>query len=304
MNKIFKVACIQMESGSDIGANVKQAEKYIKEAAGQGAELVATPENSCFIETDPEKKWQKAAVNPHPSLVRFAQLAEDLGIWLLAGSVKTPAYSSCEQEGSNAGTPAPGQKIEQRTGQENAKLYNRSYLFSPAGKIAAVYDKIHLYDVDLQSGERYRESAEFVPGGNAVTAYLDDLRVKIGLTICYDVRFANLYRDLARAGADIIVVPSAFTVPTGRAHWEIMLRARAIESGAYIMAPAQGGKHEDMRSTYGHSMIIGPWGEVLAHKDDDRPGVIYAEIDRSAVVRARAAIRQLEHDRRYQLPGD
>ena len=167
-------------------------------------------------------------------------------------------------------------------------------------EVVAAYDKLHVFDVDLPTGERHRESAGIRPGDRAVVA--ETPWGELGLTVCYDLRFPGLFRALARAGADLIAVPAAFTRPTGEAHWEVLLRARAIETGCFILAPAQGGDHEDGRRTWGRSMIVGPWGEVLAVLDHDAPGVLFADLDLSAVGRARAAIPQLSHEREFAGP--
>ena len=178
---------------------------------------------------------------------------------------------------------------------------NRSFLIDAAGAVVATYDKLHVYDVDLPTGERWRESAAIRPGDGAVIA--DTPWGRLGLTICYDVRFPQLYRALAKAGAVMIAVPAAFTVPAGEAHWETLLRARAIETGCYVLAPAQAGEHEDARRTWGRSMVVAPWGEVLARLDDDEPGVLFATLDLEAVAKARAAVPQLTHDREFAAPA-
>jgi predicted amidohydrolase len=207
-----------------------------------------------------------AAVGPEKGdadLLAWGRLASELGVWLLLGSTAIAA--------------GPG------------KVFNRSLLFDPGGKITARYDKIHLFDVTLGGGESYRESETVEPGAKAVLAE-GPMGAKLGLTICYDLRFPDLYRRLAQAGADILTAPSAFTRPTGEAHWEILLRARAIENGAFMVAPAQGGRHEDGRSTWGRSMIIDPWGKILAKLDHDEPGFITADLDLNLVAEARAKI--------------
>lgn len=268
---IIKAACVQMTSGPDIQSNLKQAGSYIREAAGQGATLIATPENTCHIRHPPEKKLETAPEEKvHPALPFFSALAKELGITLLIGSLSVRVAGD--------------------------KIANRSYLFSDAGEVLASYDKIHLFDITLPGGEVHRESAVVRPGERAVTA--DTPAGRLGLSICYDVRFAYLYRDLARAGVQILMVPSAFTVPTGRAHWEVLLRARAIETGSFVMAPAQTGEHENGRRTWGHSMIISPWGEILAQGGEDK-GVIMAGIHLSHVDKARRSIPALQHDRSY-----
>lgn len=268
----MKVAAIQLTSGPDIEENLKEVEGFVKEAAAKGAKFIATPEITDQIMANRTDKidqhyWQ----DKHPGLSFFANLAAELDIWLLIGSM-------CMRV-------------------ENDKLANRSVLFTPEGKRRATYDKIHLYDVDLPTGESHRESKSFKAGTQNVITEVDGH--KMGMTICYDMRFPHLYRDLAKAGAEIITVPSAFTVPTGKAHWHTLLRARAIETGAFIIAPAQVGDHNGVRVTYGHSLIIDPWGAVLAEAEKDEPCIIMADLDFSLVEKARQAIPSLQHDRDY-----
>lgn len=267
-----EVACIQMNSGPEIEANLAEAEIYIREAARQGAEFIATPENTCHMVSPQSEKLKTASTEEnHPVYIFFGALAKELGIWILAGSVAVKVADD--------------------------KIANRSLLFNANGDIVAQYDKMHLFDVDLAGGESYRESAAVRAGDKAVTA--ETPLGMMGLSICYDLRFPYLYRDLAHRGATVLTVPAAFTVPTGRAHWEPLLRARAIENGAFVFAPVQCGEHQGGRKTYGHSMIIGPWGEVLAEKRDDEAGVLMADIDLAEVDKARAAIPSLKHDRQY-----
>jgi predicted amidohydrolase len=268
MTEKIRAACIQMTSGPDIAANLETAEMYIRQAAKQGASFIATPENTDQIR-HPASEKLKTAPPPesHPGISLFSNLAKELSIWLLAGSFAV------------------------KTGH---KLANRSMLFSPGGKTAAQYDKIHLFDIDLPNGEQYRESDVIQSGDKTVIAQTPFGGV--GLTVCYDVRFAYLFRKLAQQGANIITVPSAFTVPTGRAHWEILLRARAIETGSFILAPGQTGEHENGRKTWGHSMIVGPWGEILAEAGRD-PGIIMADLNMKDVAKVRGLIPALKHDR-------
>jgi predicted amidohydrolase len=274
----MRVGLCQMRSGVDRDANVAAATELVRAAAGEGATLVATPEMTTLLDRNPhrlfrslpdEDEWRDAE---HAA---FAALANELGIHLLIGSM------------------AVGVQVEGRT-----KLANRSVLFGPGGAIAR-YDKIHLFDVDLPTGESWRESATVAGGGEGVVA--DIGAAKLGLTICYDVRFPHLYRQLAQAGAEILAVPAAFTVPTGEAHWATLLRARAIETGAFVIAPAQGGEHEDGRKTYGHSMVIDPWGRVLACREGDTPGILLADLDLAAVADARARIPSLALDRPFAV---
>jgi predicted amidohydrolase len=201
-------------------------------------------------------------------------LARELGVWLLVGSALL--------RGDDGGA------------------VNRSLLIDDGGAVSATYDKMHTFDVDLPTGEHIRESEAYRPGERAVVA--DTPWARLGLSICYDLRFPYLYRALAKAGAQILTVPAAFTRPTGEAHWEILLRARAIETGAFVLAPAQGGLHEDGRGTWGRSMIIGPWGEIIAAADDDAPGVVAATLDLDAVTRARHAIPALNNERAFLGP--
>lgn len=270
MSRILKAACVQMTSGQDVEANLKSAEGMIREAAGLGARFISTPENTDMINPSLRDSLAKAkGEGEHPALPLFSALAGELNLWLLLGSIKI--------------------KLER-------KMANRSYLFSPKGEIVAWYDKIHLFDVDLPTGERHRESSEIEGGQKAVIADTDF--GKLGLSICYDLRFPYLYRALAQKGAEMIAVPSAFTVPTGLAHWSVLQRARAIETGSFIIAAAQCGQNCDGRKTYGHSMIIGPWGDILAEAGEV-PGIITADLDVMAVAKARQAIPALQHGRDY-----
>ena len=277
MSERINAACIQICSGPDIDNNLKAAGQLIREAAAKGAQLVSTPENTCHIRSPMSEKlkttpWQK----DHPGLPFFSDLAKELGIALHIGSMAVRA-------------------------SEN-KLYNRSFVFDAQGDLLATYDKIHLFDVQLPTGETHRES-EIMQGGEKAVL-VDALGVRIGLSICYDLRFSYLYRDLAKHGAQILMVPAAFTVPTGKAHWSVLNRARAIETGSFIIAAAQGGEHQGGRKTYGHSMIIAPWGDVLAEAPDDQPGIIMAQLDLDKVTQARNAIPALKHDRGYIMESE
>lgn len=260
----LRVAAVQLRSGIEPMANRAHATPFLREAAAAGARLIATPE--CTVVLDRDRERMLATVGSEktdPELAAWGRLAQELGVWLLLGSGSTDAG--------------------------NGKVFNRSFLYTPDGKVAARYDKINLFDVTLGGTENYRESDTFESGAKAVLA-TGPADAKIGLTICYDVRFAPLYTALARAGAEIIAVPAAFTVPTGQAHWDILLRARAIETAAFVIAPAQGGRHEDGRATWGHSMIVDPWGKVLAMLDHDEPGVIVADLELEQVAAARGKI--------------
>lgn len=269
----MKIACIQLNSQADMAANILLVEQYVAQAAAEGARFVTLPENAFFMRDPADKSaFTTHPRDQHPAVVVCSRLARQYGIWLLAGSVALPAGEG--------------------------KSFNSSLLFDNAGNIIAHYDKIHLFDVTLPNGEIYAESSRFQPGEKAVVA--DTPWGGVGLTVCYDVRFPQLYRALAKAGASIITVPAAFTQVTGEAHWHILLRARAIEQGCFIVAPAQTGTHPGGRKTFGHSLIIDPWGTVLAD-GGTQPGIITAEIDLSQVELVRSRLPSLEHDRNFTL---
>ncbi len=274
----FTAGLVQMRSGRDPEANLAEARCLVGEAAAAGAKLVVTPEMTSMLETRSRDLFAKAKTEPdNESLPMFRALAEEKDIWLVVGSLPIKVSDD--------------------------KIANRSYLIGPDGEVAAHYDKIHMFDVDLAGGESYRESKNYEPGERAVCA--DTPLGRIGLTVCYDLRFPHLYRALARAGADILTIPAAFTRKTGAAHWHVLLRARAIETGCYVLAPAQGGVHECGRETYGHSLAVAPWGEIVAEIDGEEPGVTTFEIDLAAVQAARQAVPSLIHDRDWHLsePG-
>ena len=270
----FKAAAVQMRGGRSVGANIDAAEALIREAAGAGARYVLTPEMTNIIERDGATLM--AAISPEesdPALARFRALAKALGIHLHIGSLAI-----------------------RLSGEQVA---NRGFLIGPDGAVVARYDKIHMFDVDLDGGESWRESKIYRPGDAAVVA--DLLDVRLGLTICYDLRFPQLYRALAKAGANLLAVPAAFTKQTGEAHWHVLIRARAIETGAFVVAAAQGGHHEDGRDTYGHSMIVDPWGRVIAEAGTE-PGIVVADIDIEESRKARTRIPALTHDRAFAAP--
>ncbi len=271
----IKVACVQMRSGTDVADNIAAATALIRQAAAGGAELIATPEMTTLLERKQGVVWE-ASVNEEADvgLRAFQALARELGVTLLVGSMAIRA--------------------------EAGKCANRSFLIGPTGEVVSRYDKIHMFDVQLNAGNIYRESDSYAAGGQAVVADLPN--VKLGLTICYDVRFPELFRQLAVAGAQVIAVPAAFTRITGEAHWHILLRARAIETGCFVIAPAQGGKHQDGRETFGHSLIIDPWGEVLAEGGVE-PGVIHATLDLAKVDEMRGKIPSLKHVRPFKSVG-
>ena len=271
---IIKAACIQMNCGPEIAPNLEFLERAVREAAAAGATFIATPENSDLIRFPPSADNLFAGEEDHAGVALASKLAAELGITLLIGSFA----------------------IGQEGGDKHA---NRSFLFGADGALIDTYDKIHLFDVELPSGETHRESDFIVAGDRAVLA--DIGAAKLGLSICYDVRFAYLYRDLAKAGAQILAVPAAFTVPTGRAHWESLLRARAIETGSFVIVPAQVGEHEGGRRTWGHSLIISPWGEILAQGSGEDTDIIYADLHLSHVEKSRGTIPALRHDRNYRF---
>lgn len=274
MANLIKAACAQMTSGPDMAANLTQAETMIRSAAEQGATFVATPEvTDRMLPKKPENIGKALTEDQHPGIAHFAALAKDLGIWLLIGSMSIRI--------------------------SDTQIDNRTFLFAPDGRLASTYNKIHLYDVDLPTGESHRESNTVQSGSKAVIA--DCAGAKLGMSICYDVRFPHFFRDLAKSGAQIITVPAAFTMPTGQAHWETLLRARAIETGCFILAPAQTGDHGHNRQTWGHSVIINPWGEVIA-KAGAEPEIIFADLDLAQVDKARHAVPSLKHDRDYEVP--
>src|SRR2546421_2436968 len=270
-----RVACVQLRCGDDVAENVRDAARFIRAARKEGAQFIATPENTGLMARDGGAKLEKTyPENDDPALPQFCALAEELGIWLLVGSLAIKVSAG--------------------------KTANRSFLIGPNGRVGARYDKIHLFDVDLPSGESYRESNTVEPGGEAVTVSLPWARV--GLSVCYDLRFPQLYRTLAKSGAEILTVPSAFTETTGKAHWHVLLRARAIENGCFVVAPAQGGTHANGRKTYGHSLIVGPWGDILAEAGTDA-GFISAELDLGEIAVARARLPSLHHDRPFSAPA-
>lgn len=268
----MKAACIQMTSGDDMSRNIATASRHIRDAAKAGAGFVALPENVALMTPSREALFASAcAPEEHPALRAFRELAAECNIWLLAGSIAVPS-------------PLPD------------RLCNRSYLLNNKGEIATYYDKIHLFDVVLGE-ESHQESARFAPGSTAVTAPTPF--GMIGLTICYDVRFPHLYRHLSKAGATLLTVPSAFTYITGSAHWHVLLRARAIETGSYVLAPAQAGVHPGGRHTYGHTLIVNPWGEVLADAGEAQEGFVLVEIDPAQAADARKKLPALTHDRDF-----
>ena len=277
----LRAALVQTRTPAQGEAAVAHVLPLVETACAQGAEFILTPEAVNVMERRPARRAGAITTqDADPVVSGLCDLARRRQVWLLIGS----AIVRADEEG-------------------DPRDANRSLLIDPAGRVAAAYDKVHLFDIDLPDGERHRESAVIRPGNRAVLAPTP--WGPLGLSVCYDLRFAPLYHALARAGARLISVPAAFTRPTGEAHWEVLLRARAIETGAFILAPAQGGTHDDGRNTWGRSMVVDPWGRVIAALDHDAPGVLVVDLDLSAVDRARAAIPQLSHHRAFQGPeGD
>lgn len=270
---VLRVGLVQLRSGRDVAANIEAASALIREAARSGARYVQTPEITNLMELDRAVLFDRLRPEEEDTaLAAFRALARELSIHLHVGSLAL--------------------KVSE------ARAVNRGILISPEGEITARYDKIHMFDVDLEGGESYRESSAYRPGERAVMGDVDGIRT--GLTICYDLRFPALYRALAETGAHILTVPSAFTRPTGEAHWHVLLRARAIETGTFVLAAAQGGRHENGRETYGHSLVVDPWGRILAEGGTD-PGVILADLDLSEVDKARQRIPSLRHGRRFEV---
>lgn len=269
----FRVGLIQMRSGRTPQANVDAAAKLIGEAKTAGADYVQTPEMTNIMEVRREQMFAAiVAEELDTSLATFRELARQLSMYLHIGSLAVKV--------------APD------------KAANRAFLIDPRGEIVARYDKIHMFDVDLANGESYRESRNYKPGELAVVADLPWGR--LGVTICYDLRFPSLYRALAEGGSSFLAIPSAFTKQTGEAHWHVLNRARAVENGCYVFAAAQGGKHENGRETFGHSIVVDPWGRIVAEGGTE-PGVVIADVDPAEVVAARSRIPSLQHGRRFEM---
>lgn len=270
----FKAAAIQMRSGTSVQRNAEIFEKMVREAAANGAEYIQTPEMTGALMRN--KDELKAVLRDGDSdLIAAAarRLAGELGVWIHVGSTAIAA---------------PGGMVA-----------NRAFLIGPDGADVATYDKIHMFDVDLDNGESWRESATYEPGLRTVVADLPF--AKLGMSVCYDLRFPQLFRAQALAGAEVLTTPAAFTRQTGESHWHALLRARAIENGAWVISAAQGGVHEDGRETYGHSIIIDPWGRVVAEADNAEPGIIYAVIDTAASAEARKKIPNLKNARDFTV---
>lgn len=272
---VFTAACVQNTAQRDVAPTMAELSDLIRRARDMGGDLIMTPEVCAMLE--PKRKIAQEKVELEESnaaLEQFRDLARETGAWLLIGSM---AIKRADEE----------------------RFANRSILLDPEGRTTARYDKIHMFDVDVGEGNRFRESNGYRPGEHATLAELP--WGGLGMTVCYDMRFPYLYRDLAKAGADFLSAPSAFTVPTGRAHWHVLLRARAIETGCFVFAPAQVGEHAEGRLSYGHSLIVDPWGEVLADGGED-VGVVTARIDVAKVAEARGRVPSLFNDRDYAPP--
>jgi deaminated glutathione amidase len=272
-NSTFKAGLIQMRSGLEPERNLSAALALIDEAKQAGADYVLTPEVTNILALKREHLFAKiVAEEDDPTLAAMRQAARKLGIYIHIGSIAIKA--------------------------SHDKAWNRSFLIDRKGDVIARYDKIHMFDVDLAGGESYRESNNYRPGELAVVADLPWGR--LGMTICYDLRFPALYRALAEAGASFLAIPAAFTRQTGEAHWHVLQRARAIENGCFVLAAAQGGTHENGRDTFGHSLVVDPWGRIIAEGGTE-PGVVIAEIDPAEVAKARGRVPSLNHGRRFEL---
>ena len=275
----YKIACLQANTGNDLAANLMTVRGMLREAAANGAQWILTPEYTLMMDGSGRVMRDNALpAAGGASLAELQAMAKELKVWLLIGSLTL------------------------RTGQESegadTRIVNRSFLISDEGVTVATYDKIHMFDVTLPDGKVIRESSAYRPGDKAVT--VDTPLGKVGLTICYDLRFPQLFRTLAQAGAQIITVPSSFQRQTGKAHWHALLQARAIENGCHIVAPAMCGDHAGNRQTFGHSLVVNPWGEVVADGGEG-PGIVYAEIDLARVAKVRGMIPSLTHDREFRM---
>lgn len=271
----LRAGLCQLRTPATAAASFAAAEPLMRQAAAEGARLICTPEGSNLLQKNRDKLMAVLAPPDQDAFVLGTRaLAKELGVWIDIGSALVK--------------------------RADGKAANRQLLISPDGEVAAWYDKLHMFDVDLPTGETARESALYEPGDRAVL--IRTPLGSLGLTICYDMRFPALYRALAMGGAEVITAPAAFTRPTGEAHWDILLRSRAIETGSFVVAAAQGGFHEDGRGTWGHSIVVGPWGEVVAQLDHDEPAVLMADLDLAAVAKARNAIPNLKNARDFSGP--
>jgi predicted amidohydrolase len=271
----FRLACLQMQSGNDLARNLDTLRAMTREAAAGGAQLVMSPEYVLMMDGS-GRTMRERALPPDgaPVLAELQGLARELRIWMLAGSLTLRS--------------------------DGERMVNRSYLVDASGAVVTTYDKIHMFDVTLPDGRVIRESSAYRPGEFAVVA--DTPWGKLGMTICYDLRFPGLYRTLAQSGARYLAIPSSFQRQTGKAHWHTLVKARAIENGCFVFAPAMCGEHPGNRSTYGHTLVVDPWGEILA-EGGEAPGIVYADIDPARVDQVRGMIPSLQHDRPYRPAG-
>lgn len=271
----MKIGLIQTRTPASHEAALAHTVPLVREAAAGGARLIVTPEGTNILQKDKARLLpQLRGLDDDPVVLGLRDAARGLGVWILIGSALVR--------------------------REDGKAANRQVLVSPAGEVVATYDKLHMFDVDLPTGETARESETYEPGDRALVSDVD--QIKLGHSICYDLRFPALYRALALAGAEVMAIPAAFTRPTGEAHWEVLMRARAIETGSFVVAAAQGGFHEDGRGTWGRSLVVEPWGQVIACLDHDEPGVLLADLDMTAPAKARAAIPALANARAFTGP--
>jgi predicted amidohydrolase len=274
MSETFRVALLQMQTGNDLAANLEAVTAMTREAAANGARFVLTPEYALMMDGSGRTMRERAlAQDGSPALPQLQALAKELSIWLLAGSLTLKTDSE--------------------------RIANRSILISADGVIEASYDKIHMFDATLPDGKTIKESSAYCPGARAVTA--DTPWGALGLTVCYDLRFPQLYRSLAKAGARFITIPSSFQRATGKDHWHPLIQARAIENACFIFAPAMCGEHPGNRSTYGHSLVVDPWGKILAD-GGEAPGIVYADVDPSRVDKVRGMLPCLQHDVEFEAP--
>ncbi len=280
---IIRAACAQLCSGTDQAANIAVLEKLVAAAAQKGVRYVQTPEMTGILQKNPKALLETIRrQEDDPVFAACVKMAERHQVYLHLGSTAVAVPETAQ----------------------NGKAANRGAVFAPSGKLLTVYDKIHMFDVDVDENNRWRESNRYLAGAEAKVVDLDELAqkpVRLGMSICYDMRFGDLYRQQAKAGAQILTAPAAFTQPTGEAHWEVLLRARAIENGAFMIAAAQAGNHEDGRATHGHSIIINPWGKVIGELGRDAPDLLVCDIDLDEVDLARSRVPSLENDREFTL---
>jgi deaminated glutathione amidase len=282
MSAAFTAACVQFTAGPDPESNLRVVSDLVFRARDGGADFIMTPEVSNFMEAGSRRRDKARPEAEDPFLAGMRDVAQQTGAWLLIGSL---VIDPLGEPGAAGG---------------ETRLANRSFLVDSSGSIVARYDKIHMFDIDLPGGESYRESNAYRPGGETVVAEMPWGR--LGLSVCYDVRFPHLYRGLAQAGADFLAVPSVFTVPTGTAHWHVLLRSRAIENGCFVFAPAQWGEHTAGRRSYGHSLMVDPWGEILADAGEGT-GIVSTRVDPARIAEVRKMVPSLDHDRPFMMPG-